>query len=143
MWCPLVAYMRAFCNSFLHKNHISTNPQKFSPLKVFCYIFGIPKSYSYMYIYIYVYVPLQFITVTFQGYIDQPLHVVTLYQQHSSQPPSPRLSSPQPISFPGDVEIAQVSLHPEGKHVLALSQNREVYSWGTGENGQLGLGDIK
>ena len=56
---------------------------------------------------------------------------------------SPPLSSPQPISFPGDVEIAQVSLHPEGKHVLALSQNREVYSWGTGENGQLGLGDIK
>ena len=56
---------------------------------------------------------------------------------------SPPLPSPQPISFPGDVEIAQVSLHPEGKHVLALSQNREVYSWGTGENGQLGLGDIK
>jgi len=48
-----------------------------------------------------------------------------------------------PIQFNGDVEIAQISLHPEGKHILALSQNREVYSWGIGENGQLGLGDIK
>ena len=49
----------------------------------------------------------------------------------------------QPIQFNGDIEIAQISLHPEGKHILALSQNREVYSWGIGENGQLGLGDIK
>ena len=49
----------------------------------------------------------------------------------------------QPISFPGDVGITQLAHHSESKHFLALSHTREVFSWGSGDNGQLGLGDIK
>ena len=49
----------------------------------------------------------------------------------------------QLISFPGDVGIIQLAHHPEGKHFLALSHSREVFAWGSGDNGQLGLGDIK
>ena len=49
----------------------------------------------------------------------------------------------QPISFPGDVGITQIAHHSEGKHFLALSHTREVFAWGSGENGQLGLGDNK
>jgi len=47
-------------------------------------------------------------------------------------------------AFNEGIDISSaVCPEPEGKHILALSQNREVYSWGIGENGQLGLGDIK
>ena len=49
----------------------------------------------------------------------------------------------QPVCFPGDVEITQLAHHPEGKHFLALSRQREVFAWGSGESGQLGLGEIK
>ena len=49
----------------------------------------------------------------------------------------------QPILFPGDVVISQIAHHSESKHFLALSHTREVFSWGSGESGQLGLGDIK
>ena len=47
------------------------------------------------------------------------------------------------MTFPGDVEIQQLAHHCEGNHFLALAWNREVYSWGEGESGQLGLGDTK
>ena len=53
------------------------------------------------------------------------------------------ISFVQPISFPGDVGITQLAHHSESKHFLALSHTREVFSWGSGDNGQLGLGDIK
>ena len=53
-------------------------------------------------------------------------------------PPLPPL---QPIVFPGDKEIVQVSHHPEGQHFLALTHAQEVFAWGTGTDGQLGLGD--
>ena len=47
----------------------------------------------------------------------------------------------QVVSFPGDAEIVQLVIHPSGRHCLALSVSGEVFSWGEGENGQLGLGD--
>ena len=49
----------------------------------------------------------------------------------------------QPVTFPGDAEIQLLAHHYEGNHFLALASNSEVYSWGEGESGQLGLGDTK
>ena len=49
----------------------------------------------------------------------------------------------QLVPFPPGVKIEQLSLHPEGKHYLALTKDREVYSWGLGENGRLGLGETR
>jgi alpha-tubulin suppressor-like RCC1 family protein len=49
----------------------------------------------------------------------------------------------QPLKFPEEVEIVQLVHHPRSKHFLALSSRRKVYAWGSGDNGQLGLGEIK
>ena len=51
------------------------------------------------------------------------------------------VSSQQVVPFPDDVEIEQLAAHPSGRHYLALSVAHDVYSWGEGENGQLGLGN--
>lgn len=37
-----------------------------------------------------------------------------------------------------DKEVIKVAAHPESKHYLALTKEKEVYSWGLGENGRLG-----
>ena len=42
------------------------------------------------------------------------------------------------IRFNGDVKIVKVECG--SGHTLALSSNGEVYSWGFGDNGCLGLG---
>ena len=49
----------------------------------------------------------------------------------------------QPIPFPPGVKLQQLSHHPDGKHYLALSRNREVFAWGVGDNGRLGLGETR
>ena len=49
----------------------------------------------------------------------------------------------QLVQFPGEVEITQLAYHPLGKHFLALSSVRNVYAWGSGDNGELGLGESK
>ncbi|XP_033632375.1 E3 ubiquitin-protein ligase HERC2-like [Asterias rubens] len=38
-------------------------------------------------------------------------------------------------------DVIQLAANPAGKHYLALTANGEVYSWGNGENGELGHGD--
>lgn len=43
--------------------------------------------------------------------------------------------------FPHDEEITQIAHSPSGNHVLALTKNGIVYSWGQGNHGVLGLGD--
>ena len=49
----------------------------------------------------------------------------------------------QVLKFPEEVKITQLAHHPRSKHFLALSSLRKVYSWGLGDNGQLGLGESK
>ena len=49
----------------------------------------------------------------------------------------------QPVVFPAGVKMEQLSLHPNGRHCLALSRGGEVFSWGAGDNGRLGLGDTR
>lgn len=38
-------------------------------------------------------------------------------------------------------EIVKLAAHADGKHSLALSVDGDVYSWGNGDGGRLGLGD--
>lgn len=42
----------------------------------------------------------------------------------------------------GGVAIVQLAGHCEGKHMMALAVDRQVYSWGFGESGRLGHGDF-
>ncbi|CAI8025913.1 E3 ubiquitin-protein ligase HERC2 [Geodia barretti] len=51
--------------------------------------------------------------------------------------------TPTPVVFPAGVKMEQLSLHPNGRHCLALSRGGEVFSWGAGDNGRLGLGDTR
>lgn len=37
-----------------------------------------------------------------------------------------------------DKEVVKVASHPEGKHYLALTKEKDVYSWGSGDGGRLG-----
>lgn len=41
----------------------------------------------------------------------------------------------------GNVPVIQLAAHCEGKHLLALNANKQVFSWGVGEGGRLGHGD--
>lgn len=41
----------------------------------------------------------------------------------------------------GGTPVIQLAAHCEGKHVLALTSDKQVYSWGFGEGGRLGHGD--
>ncbi|XP_033111225.1 E3 ubiquitin-protein ligase HERC2-like [Anneissia japonica] len=41
-----------------------------------------------------------------------------------------------------DVSVVQIAGHPEGRHCLALSSDGLVYSWGNGDGGRLGHGNI-
>ncbi|XP_071496413.1 E3 ubiquitin-protein ligase HERC2-like [Diadema antillarum] len=38
-------------------------------------------------------------------------------------------------------DVVQIATHPEAKHYLALTADGEVYAWGNGEGGRLGLGN--
>ena len=49
----------------------------------------------------------------------------------------------QVLKFPEEVEIVQLAHHFRSKHFLALSSVRKVYAWGSGDHGQLGLGESK
>ncbi|KAG5682891.1 hypothetical protein PVAND_012209 [Polypedilum vanderplanki] len=40
-----------------------------------------------------------------------------------------------------DSTVSKIFSHCEGKHFIAITSNNEVYSWGCGDNGRLGLGD--
>ncbi|KAK5650580.1 hypothetical protein RI129_001609 [Pyrocoelia pectoralis] len=51
------------------------------------------------------------------------------------------LPCPQYIEGLKDKEVTQISSHVEGKHFLALTKDKLVYSWGNGDNGRLGHGD--
>lgn len=37
-----------------------------------------------------------------------------------------------------DKDVVKVASHPEGKHYLALTKEKDVYSWGSGDGGRLG-----
>ena len=39
--------------------------------------------------------------------------------------------------------IEKVATHPEGRHYLALTTEGTVYSWGNGDGGRLGHGDVR
>ncbi|KAG1662456.1 E3 ubiquitin-protein ligase HERC2 [Nymphon striatum] len=41
-----------------------------------------------------------------------------------------------------DVDFISIASHPEGNHYLAISSCGEVYSWGYGDGGRLGHGDV-
>ncbi|GAB0100562.1 Probable E3 ubiquitin-protein ligase HERC2 [Sergentomyia squamirostris] len=43
----------------------------------------------------------------------------------------------------GTVPVMKVASHSEGCHYLALNAEQQVYSWGSGEHGRLGHGDIQ
>lgn len=43
--------------------------------------------------------------------------------------------------FDGNTAISKLTSHCEGRHYLAVSTNGEVYSWGLGEYGRLGLSE--
>lgn len=51
--------------------------------------------------------------------------------------------NPQLVQGLCDKEVIKVAAHPEGKHYLALTAEREVFSWGDGDGGKLGHGDSK
>ena len=38
------------------------------------------------------------------------------------------------------VAVKKVSVNPGGKHCLAVSTTGELYAWGEGDDGKLGLG---
>ena len=40
-----------------------------------------------------------------------------------------------------DKEIIKIATYPDAKHFLALSADGNVFSWGCGDGGRLGLGD--
>ncbi|KAF5273445.1 hypothetical protein FQA39_LY07462 [Lamprigera yunnana] len=48
---------------------------------------------------------------------------------------------PQLIEGLSDKEVIKISSHIEGKHFLVLTSDKQVYSWGNGDNGRLGHGD--
>ena len=64
---------------------------------------------------------------------------ITAVHYKACSPPLP----PQRLKFPDDVEIVQLAHHARSKHYLALSSFKKVYAWGSGDNGQLGLGESK
>lgn len=41
----------------------------------------------------------------------------------------------------GSTPVIQLAAHCEGKHMMALTSDKQVYSWGFGEGGRLGHGD--
>lgn len=53
-------------------------------------------------------------------------------------------SEQQPSLFEGfgNVPVIQLAGHCEGKHMMALNADRQVFSWGFGEGGRLGHGDL-
>lgn len=38
-----------------------------------------------------------------------------------------------------DKEVIKIASHPEGKHYLALTREKDVFSWGNGDGGRLGM----
>lgn len=37
--------------------------------------------------------------------------------------------------------MIEIAAHPDAKHFMALTAEGEVYAWGNGDGGRLGLGD--
>ncbi|XP_050428032.1 E3 ubiquitin-protein ligase HERC2 [Adelges cooleyi] len=54
-------------------------------------------------------------------------------------PKNPYVVTPQLV--PGLSNIVKVAVNSGGRHCLALSSNGEVYAWGDGDDGKLGLGN--
>ncbi|XP_014251481.1 E3 ubiquitin-protein ligase HERC2 isoform X1 [Cimex lectularius] len=50
---------------------------------------------------------------------------------------------PEKIEAFSGKEIIDICCRADGKHFLALTRDNEVYSWGVGDGGRLGHGDIK
>ncbi|XP_061346881.1 ultraviolet-B receptor UVR8-like [Gastrolobium bilobum] len=48
-------------------------------------------------------------------------------------------SSPEQVKFPHDQKVVQISCG--WRHTIAVTENKNVYSWGRGANGQLGHGE--
>lgn len=36
-------------------------------------------------------------------------------------------------------EVVKIAAHTEGKHFMALTNDHEVYAWGNGDGGRLGM----
>ena len=47
------------------------------------------------------------------------------------------------VSGLAEKEVIDVATHPEADHFLALTTDGDVYSWGSGEGGRLGHGDLQ
>ncbi|XP_063970630.1 E3 ubiquitin-protein ligase HERC2-like [Lytechinus pictus] len=61
-----------------------------------------------------------------------------VYIQHfNNEPPGFHL-----VDGLSNKDVIQIAAHPEGKHYLALTADWEVYAWGNGEGGRLGLGNL-
>merc|ERR1712196_419071 len=54
-------------------------------------------------------------------------------------------SHPKPVMLPPIVNLASkvVQIHCGGSHSIALTDAGQLYTWGRGKEGQLGLGDMK
>ena len=50
---------------------------------------------------------------------------------------------PQIVKGLEGIPIKKLAVHSGGRHTLALSINGEVYSWGEGEDGKLGHGNMR
>lgn len=52
------------------------------------------------------------------------------------------MTTPTPLTSLSSrgIAIKKVAVHSGGKHCLAVSTQGEIYSWGEGEDGKLGLG---
>ncbi|XP_054270101.1 E3 ubiquitin-protein ligase HERC2 isoform X2 [Macrosteles quadrilineatus] len=48
---------------------------------------------------------------------------------------------PEKVEALANKEVVEIAAHPDAKHYLALTAEGEVYAWGCGDGGRLGLGD--
>ncbi|XP_049844846.1 E3 ubiquitin-protein ligase HERC2 [Schistocerca gregaria] len=48
---------------------------------------------------------------------------------------------PQLVDGFGEKDVMKLAAHPDGKHFLSLTSDGNVYAWGCGDDGRLGLGD--
>ena len=55
------------------------------------------------------------------------------------------LTTPTPLPFfmTRGISVKKLAIHSGGKHCLAVTTVGELYAWGEGEEGKLGLGSIR
>eukprot|EP00956_Cyclotella_meneghiniana_P045013 scaffold349551_cov99-Cyclotella_meneghiniana.AAC.1 len=107
-------------------------------------------------------IPLQQQTVTVKSSSDDPIRNSTIAQSKKTVPPSssslqnqqqsssttnynnnnamPLSSVPTFLNHLSQVTITRISAHPQGQHVLLVSNEGMLFSFGSNEHGQLGTG---